>query len=622
MAYNKDDEARGRTSRSDSCSTDWSCIDVDEFDALFITANPKPDEKYPAKLHSRKVAKHLGEKHGLIYLPGLPTKLYEDSDNEENFRQRRYFFYLSGMNIPDCAVTYNIYDDVLTAFIPPQNSGREVMYQGQKATQEEVKVKYDVDEVLLITSLTDHLNHFAHKDLGKIFVLNRRQAPHNLVAQNLGFWEGRNNEPPEVQCSASVARNRCATCARFNQECVIPQANAEPLTYHPEVAPEGYYMHRFPELQSPFSHQKTSPFDFSRLAAAMNASRVIKTPFELKLMRKANAISAAAHKNVLRAIKFLDNESEIEAIFTGVCITLHAKQQSYGVIAASGENASTLHYVANNESLKGRQLVCLDAGCDWQCYASDVTRTFPISGKFTKESKEIYDIVEEMQESCIKMVRPGTNFRDVHINAHEVAVRGLMKLGILHSGSFDDILKSGASVAFFLHGLGHYMGLEVHDVGDGGALLSLNRIQYDMSATTLDIKQPQTASPAGEYNMLYGMTERAWLKNFHEILKEDILSPTSILAPNQVITVEPGIYFSRYALGLFLENKDISKYINVPLLDKYYAVGGVRIEDDILVTEDGYENLTTAPKGQAALDIINDADADEGHVRMGRKWFT
>jgi Xaa-Pro dipeptidase len=109
----------------------------------------------------------------------------------------------------------------------------------------------------------------------------------------------------------------------------------------------------------------------------MNAARVIKGPYEIKMLRKANDISAQAHFNVLRSIKNLKNEAEIEAIFTATCIAKQAKQQAYGVIAGSGENASTLHYGANNESLKGRQLVCLDAGCEWECYASDGMYSLP-----------------------------------------------------------------------------------------------------------------------------------------------------------------------------------------------------------------------------------------------------
>ena len=152
------------------------------------------------------MAGHLGVKQGLIYLPGLRSKVYEDSDQEEIFRQRRYFYYLSGMNIPDCVVAYNIQEEKLTAFIPPPILGRKAMYVGQNPTTEEIKAKYDFDEVVLTSSLTDFLNHFAHKELGKIYVLHQSQAPTNLIYQNKKFWNS--YEVP------LVAANSCEYCRR------------------------------------------------------------------------------------------------------------------------------------------------------------------------------------------------------------------------------------------------------------------------------------------------------------------------------------------------------------------------------------------------------------------------
>lgn len=198
---------------------------------------------------------------------------------------------------------------------------------------------------------------------------------------------------------------------------------------------------------------------------AMDASRVIKSSYEIKMIRKACAITAKAHINVLKHVKAFKNESEIEAIFTATCIAHQAKQQAYGIIAGSGPNASTLHYSANNESLEGRQLVCLDAGCEWKCYASDVTRTFPISGEYSPEAKEIYDLVAEMQEKCIEMVRPDADYRDINSRAHAIATVGLLKLGLLHNGSFEEIYKAGASKAFLPHGLGRRFPLALRSNG-------------------------------------------------------------------------------------------------------------------------------------------------------------
>ncbi|CZR54291.1 probable Xaa-Pro aminopeptidase SS1G_06948 [Phialocephala subalpina] len=504
-------------------------IDMEEVGEEFVSVSlkPKPKQKYPAKLHAKSVAEHLGEKSGLIYLPGFPYLEYEDSDQQVFFRQRRYFYYLSGLDLPDCAVTYDIKTDRLVAFIPPPRIGRSIIYNGQNPSREEIKAIFDFDDVELLTNLDGYLANFAHHEpSSKIYLLHAYQRPTDF------------------------------------------------LRY----------------MSMPDGSTKKVHFDSFKLQPAMDAARVIHSPYEITQIRKASAITARAHINVLRSVKALKNEAEIEAIFTATCIALQAKKQAYGVIAGAGVNASTLHYEANNEPLEGRQLVVLDAGCEWKCYASDVTRTFPISGRHTTESKAIYDIVEKMQEECIEMCLPGANYRDIQQHANEVAVEGLMELGLLQGGTFEELLKSGVVRAFFPHGLGHYMGLEVHDVGDGGNLLMLsNRKLIDWRSIDASLVNNPSAYSA------------------------------SILAPNQVITMEPGIYFSRYAIEeVALQDPSISKYINAPLLSKYYPVGGVRIEDDILITEDGYENLTSAPKGDEALKIIN-GEQEEGEGKVAKK---
>lgn len=330
----------------------------------------------------------MGTKRGLIYLEGLPSIEYEDSDQPVYFRQRRYFYYLTGINFPDCTVTYNIQRDQLRLWIPTERTGRDVIYNGSTPTPEEIHTKYDFDHVNRCGSLEGYLAHFAYRENGDIFVLHEDQKP----------------KLPN----------------RLNDTTVW-----------------SYIDH----------------FDTSRLQPAMDASRAIKSAHEIKLIRKASDISAQAHINVLRGIKYFENEAEAEAVFTATCIAAQAKQQAYNVIAGAGENASTLHYIANNEPLKGRQLLCLDASCEWDCYASDVTRTFPISGKFTPEAKAIYDIVAQMQDECIKMVKPKANYRDIHMHAHKVATLGLMELGLLHNGTFEELYAVGASVAFYPHGV-------------------------------------------------------------------------------------------------------------------------------------------------------------------------
>ncbi|CAD6442985.1 503275a9-89f5-4c3a-ad10-c651b43dddf4 [Sclerotinia trifoliorum] len=519
----------------------WSCKEVDEFDALSIEYEPKPIEKYPAKLHARQVKKYLGLQEGLIYLPGLPSFNYEDSDMQPAFRQRRYFYYLTGVNFPDCIVTYSIHRDQLWLWVPPPNSGRSVIYNGSRPTAKEIMAKYDFDHVETLPHLDSYLTWYAHTEPGKIHLLHDYQRPNNVELQ-------------------ITRKNGCRS--------VISE----------------------------------SPFDSTKLEEAMNTARAIKSPYELKMIRKASAITAQGHINVLRGLRSLSDEAEIEAIFTATCIARQAKTQAYGVIAGSGENASTLHYMANNEPLKGRQLLCLDAGCEWDCYASDVTRTVPISGEYTEEAQAIYDLVAKMQDECIEMLKPGANYRDVHMHAHKVALRGLMELGLIEGGTFNELYMAGVSVAFFPHGLGHYVGLEVHDVGPGGMIIT---------------------------NRLFGFNKKPadWTDAYFQILSDSGFNSGggAILSKDMVVTVEPGIYFSRYALEeVYLKSPKYAKYINKELLQKYYPVGGVRIEDDLLITERGYENLTTAPKGEEALKIINEGreqEAAESKRKQKKTWF-
>lgn len=198
----------------------------------------------------------------------------------------------------------------------------------------------------------------------------------------------------------------------------------------------------------------------------MNRSRVIKDEHEIQLIKKANDISSQAHKEVLANILKFKNETQVEGLFLDVCISKQAKEQAYAPIVASGPNAGTLHYGDNNQDFEDRQLICLDAGCEWQLYASDVTRTFPLSGDWpSEEAKQIYRLVQRMQETCIGRLAPGVRFLDLQILAHQIAIDGLISLGILHNGTREEIFKAGTSRAFFPHGLGHHIGLETHDVG-------------------------------------------------------------------------------------------------------------------------------------------------------------
>ncbi|KAL9101003.1 MAG: hypothetical protein Q9163_003688 [Psora crenata] len=304
-----------------------------------------------------------------------------------------------------------------------------------------------------------------------------------------------------------------------------------------------------PMLRDEFKHVEDET-----LHAAIDACRVTKDAYEVALLKKANEITTAAHTAALKAIKTASNETELEAAFVSSCISLGAKNQAYHGIFGSGTNAATLHYQANNESLQGRRNVLVDAAAEWHGYCADVTRTMPLHRNgFDRESAQIYVIVEKMQEACFLLLKAGVRWEDVHMLAHEVAVEGLLSIGLL-KGDKAKILARRTSVAFFPHGLGHYLGLDTHDTGGN--------------------PNYEDKDPMFKYLRVRG-----------------------ILPEHSVITVEPGIYFCRFIVKPYLEDERHKCFIDEEVLNRYWEVGGVRIEDDVLITKEGYENLTTATKG-------------------------
>jgi Xaa-Pro dipeptidase len=512
----------------------FDLISDDEFDALLVRATRTNEadatileKKYPARQHVRKVIDELGVDDGLIFLPGEPTRQYEDSDMGPEFRQRRYFYYLTGANFADCAVTYEIAAEKLTLWIPYVEP-RQVLWYGSTPDAASAIQLYDVDEVRYTTQLPKFLHaHLTKPSPPILYILHPQQGP-----------------------SVSNAISASALAASRVQ------------------------------------------VDFTSLQPAMDQARVVKTDYEVALIRRANDVSSAAHRKIAESLLGLRNEQDIEALFRAGCTARGAHSQAYAIIAGAGVNASTLHYDANNQPLKGKQLVVIDAGCEWNCYASDITRTLPISGSFTREAAAIYKLVQRMQDVCIDGIRPGVLYYKLHLRAHAVALTGLLELGILR-GDPRDIAQAGTSAAFFPHGLGHHVGLETHDVsGSERLLLMTNSPRFEGS-------KRETVPPAA----LLALAREAE----NEAAGGRPYRGRQYLQPNMVVTVEPGIYFCReYIEGYFLNNPSHAKFIDQHVLEKYYDVGGVRIEDDILVTEDGYENLTTAPKGKELLDVIND----------------
>jgi Xaa-Pro dipeptidase len=285
------------------------------------------------------------------------------------------------------------------------------------------------------------------------------------------------------------------------------------------------------------------------LLPAMNACRVIKDDYEIECIKQANRITAEAHTQALKNCKRVSNEAAIHGIYTGTCLASGAQQQAYHPIIGAGQNAATLHYVNNDEDLKGKQLLLMDAGCEWNCYACDVTRTFPLSDDWqTKEARAIYKLVEKIQESCIAVLRPGVVYRDVALLAHHIAVEGLLELGILHNGTLEEIIKARTSEVFFPHGLGHHLGLEVHDVEESEN--PLRAVVYrGLQAEELSpqyVPAPLSLSPLLNLSVHTSIEKPAFLERYSHLTKPPY-DDTAVdfehkgLQPGMVITVEPGM---------------------------------------------------------------------------------
>ena len=207
------------------------------------------------------------------------------------------------------------------------------------------------------------------------------------------------------------------------------------------------------------------PGEFIDLDHMLHDLRLIKSAAELRLMRQAGAITARAHQRAMQFCRPGVYEYQLEAELQHEFAMAGARHPAYNSIVGGGRNACVLHYVENRDKLKDGDLVLIDAGCEYQYYAADVTRTFPVNGKFSKEQRAIYDIVLKSQLAAIDAVRPGNHWNESHDATVKVITEGLVKLGLL-KGRVSTLIKNEAYKDFYMHRAGHWLGLDVHDVGD------------------------------------------------------------------------------------------------------------------------------------------------------------
>ena len=395
-----------------------------------------------------------------VVIAGASTQ-YRNADSSYAFRQDSNFWYLTGFNEAEATLVVLTDDSQITksiAFVPEKDKLKEI-WDGYRAGPEGAVKDHGFDEAFNNSEINDQLPELL-KGRDRVFYPVGKNAG---LDQNIIEW---------IKIAKSKDRH-------------------------------------------------SSAIDIADASSKVGNQRLIKDAYEIDLMKKACRISAESHVEAMKFVKPGMTEQEMEAFYLYEFAKRGGRFSAYTPIVAGGENACVLHYVENSKPLLDGDLLLVDAGCEYDFYASDITRTFPVSGKFTDAQLAIYEVVLEAESKAIAAVSVNNNVMDAQIISEKVVTQGLIDLGIL-TGSLDDLHAKGAFKEFYMHKIGHWLGIDVHDAGD-----------YMEDDQFMQFK------------------------------------------PGMVTTIEPGIYIPSSA------NVD----------DKWKGIG-IRIEDDILVTPDGNENLT------------------------------
>ncbi len=383
-------------------------------------------------------------------------------DTEYPFRQDSDFFYFSGFNEPNA----------LLLLIKQGESQRSVLFnrrkdklaeiwQGRRLGQEQALVNLEVDNALPIEELTEHL-HLELNGLTKLYLAQGRYPKYEL----------------HIFAALELLRNG-------------------------------------------LRHGWQAPSLLEDWRPIVNEMRLIKSPEEVALMRRAGEISAAGHCRAMRSCAVGMWEYQLEAEIHHEFLMAGARAPAYGTIVGAGENACILHYTENHSLMEDGDLVLIDAGAEYQMYAGDITRTFPVNGKFSEPQAKLYNVVLSAQLAALAMIKPEISIYQMNQVVLNIMVQGLVDLGIMQ-GEVSQLIESEAYKVYYMHGLGHWLGIDVHDVGD-----------------------------------------------YHDVQR------SRPLQPGMAFTIEPGLYIPHDA--------------DVP--DEYKGIG-IRIEDDVVVTEQGCDILT------------------------------
>lgn len=391
------------------------------------------------------------------------------NDTHYRFRQDSDFFYLTGFEEPEAiAVVKPSAEAKYTLFVRPRDPEREI-WDGRRAGVEGAKSEFGAHEAFPIAEFNGKLREILDGSDVLYYRLGFNRELEDAIISEINAMLGWNRKPVHP-----------------------PQTIVNP----------GLIVHEM---------------------------RVIKSPEEIEVMQTAADIAAEAHCEAMKAARPGMQEYEVEALIEQIFRQRGAAGPAYTSIVGAGANATVLHYINNDGELRDGDLLLVDAGAEYKGYASDITRTFPINGRYSQAQRDIYDLVLKAQMSCVEMVRPGVTHEQLKQHSIEVLTEGMVELGLLQ-GKPEELIKEKKHEQFYMHGLGHMLGIDVHDVG---------RYYFDQQSRALE--------------------------------------------PGVVMTVEPGIYISPDTIG-------------VP--QKYLGIG-VRIEDDVLCTNDGPKVLTNKVPKQA-----------------------
>ena len=391
------------------------------------------------------------------------------NDVEYTFRQDSDFFYLTGFNEPEAVAVLAPHHEEhrFILFVQPKEREKEV-WTGYRTGVEEAKSRYGADEAYPIGELEEKLSQYVEKAEKIYYHLGRDRTFNETI---LKLWQ---------------------------------------------------------RLVATYPRRGTGPMVIEDSNVILHPLRLVKSDAELALMRTAAAFSVEAHNKARELARPGCYEYEIQAEIERIFRLRGGMGVAYPSIVASGDNACVLHYIENNRQMLDNELLLIDAGCAYNYYNADITRTFPVGDKFTPEQKILYEIVLEAQQKAISQVQPGNPYNAFHDTAVRVITEGLVELGILR-GEIDKLIEEEKYKPFYMHRTGHWLGLDVHDVG------------------------------------VYQHGE----------------SP-HILQAGNVLTVEPGIYI--------VPNTPPAE--DQPEIDPRWSGIGIRIEDDVLVTATGQEILT------------------------------